>query len=161
MYSAVSIMQHNHSNIWSKSSLRRYARTPKDKQINHSFGFCSTPPAFHSSSSRFGLLPQFWFWFYIFCVSALLEYNQCVLVSRKDPESRKKAVTHISERLTSNGYWPQVSCPRTENQKAAPKCLSWLKYYTGPFAASLPPLSVLNFLSLSLSSNLECQEIKR
>lgn len=44
-------------------------------------------------------------------VSALLEFNQSVIVSRKDPESRKKAVAHISERLTSNGYWPQVSSP--------------------------------------------------
>ncbi len=44
----------------------------------------------------------------VFFFSALLEFNQAVLVSRKDPESRKKAVTQVTERLTSNGYWPQV-----------------------------------------------------
>uniref|UniRef100_A0A3B4XEG8 Lysophosphatidylcholine acyltransferase 4 n=1 Tax=Seriola lalandi dorsalis TaxID=1841481 RepID=A0A3B4XEG8_SERLL len=41
-------------------------------------------------------------------IGALLEFNQSVLVSRKDPESRKKAVTQVTERLTSNGYWPQM-----------------------------------------------------
>lgn len=39
---------------------------------------------------------------------ALLEFNQSVLVSRKDPESRKKAAAQLNERLTSDGYWPQV-----------------------------------------------------
>ena len=43
------------------------------------------------------------------CCPALLGYNQSVVVSRKDPESRKKAVAQIKQRLTSNGYWPQVS----------------------------------------------------
>ncbi|MEQ2280432.1 hypothetical protein AMECASPLE_019751 [Ameca splendens] len=43
-------------------------------------------------------------------IGALLEFNQSVLVSRKDPESRKKAVTELIERLTSKGYWPQVGC---------------------------------------------------
>ncbi|XP_068611903.1 lysophospholipid acyltransferase LPCAT4 [Brachionichthys hirsutus] len=41
-------------------------------------------------------------------IGALLEFNQAVLVSRKDPESRKKAVSQVTERLTSNGYWPQM-----------------------------------------------------
>ncbi|XP_054456983.1 lysophospholipid acyltransferase LPCAT4 [Anoplopoma fimbria] len=41
-------------------------------------------------------------------VGALLEFNQSVLVSRKDPESRRKAVAQVTERLTSNGYWPQM-----------------------------------------------------
>ncbi|XP_068163781.1 lysophospholipid acyltransferase LPCAT4 isoform X2 [Antennarius striatus] len=41
-------------------------------------------------------------------IGALLEFNQAVLVSRKDPESRKKTVTQVTERLTSNGYWPQM-----------------------------------------------------
>lgn len=41
-------------------------------------------------------------------VAALLEFNQSVLVSRKDPESRKQAVAQVMERLTSKGYWPQV-----------------------------------------------------
>lgn len=42
------------------------------------------------------------------CLLALLEFNQSVLVSRKDPESRRKAVAQLNQRLTSNGYWPQV-----------------------------------------------------
>ncbi|CAL8326318.1 unnamed protein product [Lota lota] len=41
-------------------------------------------------------------------IGALLAFNQSVVVSRKDPESRKKAVAQIKERLTSNGYWPQM-----------------------------------------------------
>ncbi|XP_019966040.1 lysophospholipid acyltransferase LPCAT4 [Paralichthys olivaceus] len=41
-------------------------------------------------------------------IGALLEFNQAVLVSRKDPESRRKAVTQLTERLTSDGYWPQM-----------------------------------------------------
>lgn len=45
---------------------------------------------------------------FVLSLSALLEFNQSVLVSRKDPESRKKCVSQIKERLTSNGYWPQV-----------------------------------------------------
>ncbi|XP_063756641.1 lysophospholipid acyltransferase LPCAT4 isoform X2 [Eleginops maclovinus] len=42
-------------------------------------------------------------------VGALLEFNQSVMVSRKDPESRRKAVAQVTERLTSGGYWPQDS----------------------------------------------------
>jgi hypothetical protein len=45
----------------------------------------------------------------LFSLSALLEFNQSVLVNRKNPESRKRAVIQIKERLNSNGYWPQVS----------------------------------------------------
>uniref|UniRef100_A0A8P4K877 Lysophosphatidylcholine acyltransferase 4 n=1 Tax=Dicentrarchus labrax TaxID=13489 RepID=A0A8P4K877_DICLA len=41
-------------------------------------------------------------------IGALLEFNQSVIVSRKDPESRKKAVAQLTERLTSGGYWPQM-----------------------------------------------------
>uniref|UniRef100_A0A3P9NWE2 Lysophosphatidylcholine acyltransferase 4 n=1 Tax=Poecilia reticulata TaxID=8081 RepID=A0A3P9NWE2_POERE len=41
-------------------------------------------------------------------IGALLEFNQSVLVSRKDPESRKMAVAKLIERLTSKGYWPQM-----------------------------------------------------
>lgn len=51
---------------------------------------------------------RFIFFISSFCVSALLEFDQAVLVSRKDPESRKKCVSQIKERLTSDGYWPQV-----------------------------------------------------
>ncbi|CAB1351452.1 unnamed protein product [Coregonus sp. 'balchen'] len=42
-------------------------------------------------------------------IGALLEFNQSVMVNRKNPESRKQAVAQIKERLTSNGYWPQAS----------------------------------------------------
>uniref|UniRef100_A0A8C1LNT4 Lysophosphatidylcholine acyltransferase 4 n=1 Tax=Cyprinus carpio TaxID=7962 RepID=A0A8C1LNT4_CYPCA len=42
-------------------------------------------------------------------IGALLEFNQSVLVSRKDPESRKKCVSQICERVTSDGRWPQVN----------------------------------------------------
>uniref|UniRef100_UPI0037E98709 lysophospholipid acyltransferase LPCAT4 n=1 Tax=Semicossyphus pulcher TaxID=241346 RepID=UPI0037E98709 len=41
-------------------------------------------------------------------IGALLEFNQSVIVSRNDPESRKRAVTELTERLTSGGYWPQM-----------------------------------------------------
>uniref|UniRef100_A0A6Q2YBJ9 Phospholipid/glycerol acyltransferase domain-containing protein n=1 Tax=Esox lucius TaxID=8010 RepID=A0A6Q2YBJ9_ESOLU len=41
-------------------------------------------------------------------IGALLEFNQAVLVNRKNPESRKQAVMQIIQRLTSNGYWPQM-----------------------------------------------------
>ncbi|KTG05148.1 hypothetical protein cypCar_00048167, partial [Cyprinus carpio] len=43
----------------------------------------------------------------VVCATALLEFNQSVLVSRKDPESRKKCVSQICERVTSDGRWPQ------------------------------------------------------
>lgn len=58
------------------------------------------------------------------CVSALLEFNQAVLVSRKDPESRRKAVAQVRERLTSDGYWPQVRVVRSRLVLAA-VCCSW------------------------------------
>ncbi|XP_077445602.1 lysophospholipid acyltransferase LPCAT4 [Stigmatopora argus] len=41
-------------------------------------------------------------------IGALLEFNQSVLVSRNDPDSRKKAVAQLTQRLTSNGSWPQM-----------------------------------------------------
>lgn len=85
--------------------------------MTHSFGFCSASPALDSlftvqdsqpsSDSDFASV----FFFVCVCVSALLEFNQAVIVSRKDPESRKKAIADISERLNSKGYWPQVSSP--------------------------------------------------
>uniref|UniRef100_A0A8C9V8D7 Lysophosphatidylcholine acyltransferase 4 n=1 Tax=Scleropages formosus TaxID=113540 RepID=A0A8C9V8D7_SCLFO len=41
-------------------------------------------------------------------IGALLEFNQSLLVSRKDPESRRRCAAQLSERLQSNGRWPQV-----------------------------------------------------
>lgn len=55
---------------------------------------------------------------------ALLEFNQAVLVSRKDPESRRKAVAQLNERLTSNGYWPQVRA-----EKLRVSCVFWGSYW--------------------------------
>uniref|UniRef100_A0A8C9T5T3 Lysophosphatidylcholine acyltransferase 4 n=1 Tax=Scleropages formosus TaxID=113540 RepID=A0A8C9T5T3_SCLFO len=41
-------------------------------------------------------------------IGALLEFNQSLLVSRKDPESRRRCAAQLSERLQSNGRWPQM-----------------------------------------------------
>ncbi|CAB1345493.1 unnamed protein product [Coregonus sp. 'balchen'] len=57
-------------------------------------------------------------------IGALLEFNQSVLVNRKNPESRKQAVVQIKERLTSNGYWPQVP--------------SWLESQSNQFCCTTP-----------------------
>ncbi|KAG7264836.1 hypothetical protein CRUP_004379, partial [Coryphaenoides rupestris] len=61
---------------------------------------------------------------------ALLEFNQSVVVSRKDPESRRKAVTQIKERLNSNGLWPQpvlLSYPnKQDTMRWTYKGTSWL-----------------------------------
>ncbi|XP_035004207.2 lysophospholipid acyltransferase LPCAT4 [Hippoglossus stenolepis] len=73
-------------------------------------------------------------------VGALLEFNQAVLVSRKDPESRKKAVTQLNERLTSNGYWPQMLVfpeGTTTNGQGL------LKFKQGAFVAGVPVQPVL------------------
>ncbi|XP_030017462.1 lysophospholipid acyltransferase LPCAT4 [Sphaeramia orbicularis] len=73
-------------------------------------------------------------------IGALLEFNQSVLVSRKDPESRKKAVTQLTERLTSNGYWPQMLMfpeGTTTNGKAL------IKFKPGAFLAGVPVQPVL------------------
>lgn len=73
-------------------------------------------------------------------IGALLEFNQSVLVSRKDPQSRKKAVAQLNERLTSNGYWPQMlmfSEGTTTNGKAL------LKFKPGAFLAGVPVQPVL------------------
>ncbi|XP_041842554.1 lysophospholipid acyltransferase LPCAT4 [Melanotaenia boesemani] len=73
-------------------------------------------------------------------IGALLEFNQSVLVSRKDPESRKKAVTQLNERLTSNGYWPQMLMfpeGTTTNGRAL------LKFKPGAFLAGVPVQPVL------------------
>uniref|UniRef100_A0A8C6S1Q9 Lysophosphatidylcholine acyltransferase 4 n=1 Tax=Neogobius melanostomus TaxID=47308 RepID=A0A8C6S1Q9_9GOBI len=73
-------------------------------------------------------------------IGALLEFNQAVLVSRKDPQSRKKAVAQLNERLTSNGYWPQMLMfpeGTTTNGKAL------LKFKPGAFLAGVPVQPVL------------------
>nr|XP_046236876.1 lysophospholipid acyltransferase LPCAT4 isoform X2 [Scatophagus argus] len=73
-------------------------------------------------------------------IGALLEFNQAVLVSRKDPESRKKAVAQLAERLTSNGYWPQMLMfpeGTTTNGSAL------IKFKPGAFLAGMPVQPVL------------------
>nr|XP_040037277.1 lysophospholipid acyltransferase LPCAT4 isoform X1 [Gasterosteus aculeatus aculeatus] len=73
-------------------------------------------------------------------VGALLEFNQAVLVSRKDPESRRRAVAQVTERLTSDGYWPQMLMfpeGTTTNGSAL------IKFKPGAFLAGLPVQPVL------------------
>ncbi|XP_028841285.1 lysophospholipid acyltransferase LPCAT4 [Denticeps clupeoides] len=73
-------------------------------------------------------------------IGALLEFNQSVLVSRKDPESRKKCVAQIKERLTSDGYWPQMLMfpeGTTTNGQAL------IKFKPGAFLAGVPVQPVL------------------
>ncbi|XP_072314925.1 lysophospholipid acyltransferase LPCAT4 [Eucyclogobius newberryi] len=73
-------------------------------------------------------------------VGALLEYNQSVLVSRKDPQSRKKAVVQLGERLKSNGVWPQMLMfpeGTTTNGKVL------IKFKPGAFLAGVPVQPVL------------------
>ncbi|KAF1380805.1 hypothetical protein PFLUV_G00167800 [Perca fluviatilis] len=73
-------------------------------------------------------------------IGALLEFNQAVLVSRKDPESRKKAVAQVTERLTSDGYWPQMLMfaeGTTTNGSAL------IKFKPGAFLAGVPVQPVL------------------
>ncbi|XP_030635306.1 lysophospholipid acyltransferase LPCAT4 [Chanos chanos] len=73
-------------------------------------------------------------------IGALLEFNQSVLVNRKDPESRKKCVAQIKERLTSEGYWPQMLMfpeGTTTNGRAL------IKFKPGAFLAGVPVQPVL------------------
>ncbi|XP_051501714.1 lysophospholipid acyltransferase LPCAT4-like [Myxocyprinus asiaticus] len=73
-------------------------------------------------------------------IGALLEFNQSVLVSRKDPESRKKCVSRIRERLASNGRWPQMLMfpeGTTTNGHAL------IKFKPGAFLAGVPVQPVL------------------
>ncbi|KAL6118363.1 lpcat4 [Pungitius sinensis] len=73
-------------------------------------------------------------------VGALLEFNQAVLVSRKDPESRRRAVAQVTERLTSDGYWPQMLMfpeGTTTNGSVL------IKFKPGAFLAGLPVQPVL------------------
>ncbi|TMS01887.1 Lysophospholipid acyltransferase LPCAT4 [Larimichthys crocea] len=73
-------------------------------------------------------------------IGALLEFNQSVLVSRKDRESRKKAVAQVTERLTSDGHWPQMLMfpeGTTTNGSAL------IKFKPGAFLAGVPVQPVL------------------
>lgn len=73
-------------------------------------------------------------------IGALLEFNQAVLVSRKDPESRKKCVSQIRERVTSDGRWPQMLMfpeGTTTNGQAL------IKFKPGAFLAGVPVQPVL------------------
>ncbi|XP_034532056.1 lysophospholipid acyltransferase LPCAT4 [Notolabrus celidotus] len=73
-------------------------------------------------------------------IGALLEFNQSVLVSRNDPESRKKAVAELTERLTSDGYWPQMLMfpeGTTSNGSAL------IKFKPGAFLVGVPVQPVL------------------
>ncbi|XP_028261633.1 lysophospholipid acyltransferase LPCAT4 isoform X2 [Parambassis ranga] len=73
-------------------------------------------------------------------IGALLEFNQSVIVSRKDPESRRMAVTQLNERLTSKGYWPQMLMfpeGTTTNGHAL------IKFKPGAFLAGVPVQPVL------------------
>uniref|UniRef100_A0A3Q2ZR00 Lysophosphatidylcholine acyltransferase 4 n=1 Tax=Kryptolebias marmoratus TaxID=37003 RepID=A0A3Q2ZR00_KRYMA len=73
-------------------------------------------------------------------IGALLEFNQSVLVTRKDPESRKRAVAELIERLTSKGYWPQMLMfpeGTTTNGRAL------IKFKPGAFLAGVPVQPVL------------------
>ncbi|KAM9327769.1 lysophospholipid acyltransferase LPCAT4-like [Pholidichthys leucotaenia] len=73
-------------------------------------------------------------------IGALLECIQSVVVSRKDPESRRKTVAQINERLNSNGYWPQMLMfpeGTTTNGR------SLIKFKAGAFLPGVPVQPVL------------------
>ncbi|XP_037117427.1 lysophospholipid acyltransferase LPCAT4 [Syngnathus acus] len=73
-------------------------------------------------------------------IGALLEFNQSVLVSRNDPDSRKKAVAQLTERITSNGFWPQMLMfpeGTTTNGSAL------IKFKPGAFLCGVPVQPVL------------------
>uniref|UniRef100_A0A4W5MU78 Lysophosphatidylcholine acyltransferase 4 n=1 Tax=Hucho hucho TaxID=62062 RepID=A0A4W5MU78_9TELE len=73
-------------------------------------------------------------------IGALLEFNQSVLVNRKNPESRKQAVVQIKERLTSNGYWPQMLMfPEGTTTNGT----TLIKFKPGAFLAGVPVQPVL------------------
>ncbi|MFT7814676.1 lysophospholipid acyltransferase LPCAT4 isoform X2 [Arapaima gigas] len=73
-------------------------------------------------------------------IGALLEFNQSLLVSRKDPESRRRCAAQLSERLQSNDRWPQVLLfpeGTTTNGQAL------IKFKHGGFAPGVPVQPVL------------------
>ncbi|KAL0970048.1 hypothetical protein UPYG_G00236440 [Umbra pygmaea] len=73
-------------------------------------------------------------------IGALLEFNQSVLVNRKNPESRKHAIMQIKERLTSNGLWPQMLMfPEGTTTNGS----TLIKFKPGAFVAGVPVQPVL------------------
>nr|XP_023692195.1 lysophospholipid acyltransferase LPCAT4 [Paramormyrops kingsleyae] len=73
-------------------------------------------------------------------IGALLEFNQSLVVSRKDPESRRRCAAQLKERLTSNGRWPQMLLfpeGTTTNGQAL------IKFKLGAFMAGVPVQPVL------------------
>nr|XP_046184766.1 lysophospholipid acyltransferase LPCAT4-like [Oncorhynchus gorbuscha] len=73
-------------------------------------------------------------------IGALLEFNQSVMVNRKNPESRKQAIAQIIERLTSNGYWPQMLMfPEGTTTNGT----ILIKFKRGAFLAGVPVQPVL------------------
>lgn len=73
-------------------------------------------------------------------IGALLEFNQSVIVSRRDPQSRKKCVSQICERVTSDARWPQMLMfpeGTTTNGRAL------IKFKPGAFLAGVPVQPVL------------------
>ncbi|TRY65513.1 hypothetical protein DNTS_021735 [Danionella cerebrum] len=73
-------------------------------------------------------------------IGALLEFNQSVLVSRKDPESRRKCVSQICERVSSEGRWPQMLM-FPEGTTTSGRSL--IKFKPGAFLAGVPVQPVL------------------
>uniref|UniRef100_A0A8C7DI41 Lysophosphatidylcholine acyltransferase 4 n=1 Tax=Oncorhynchus kisutch TaxID=8019 RepID=A0A8C7DI41_ONCKI len=89
-------------------------------------------------------------------IGALLEFNQSVLVNRKNPESRKRAVVQIKERLTSNGYWPQMLMfPEGTTTNGT----TLIKFKPGAFLAGVPVQPVLLHYPNKLVSRLDCVRI--
>ncbi|KAJ8007641.1 hypothetical protein DPEC_G00096280 [Dallia pectoralis] len=73
-------------------------------------------------------------------IGALLEFNQAVLVNRKNPDSRRQALMQIKQRLTSNGYWPQMLMfPEGTTTNGN----SLIKFKHGAFVAGVPVQPVL------------------
>ncbi|XP_030609610.1 lysophospholipid acyltransferase LPCAT4-like isoform X2 [Archocentrus centrarchus] len=68
-------------------------------------------------------------------IGALLECSQSIMVSRKDPNSRKRVVSEVSQRVTSNGYWPQMLM-FPEGTTTNGRCL--LKFKHGAFVPGVP-----------------------
>ncbi|XP_061107958.1 lysophospholipid acyltransferase LPCAT4 [Conger conger] len=73
-------------------------------------------------------------------IGALLEFNQSLLVSRTDADSRRQCAAQLRERLTSNGRWPQMLIfpeGTTSNGTVL------IKYKPGAFMAGVPVQPVL------------------
>ncbi|XP_026122245.1 lysophospholipid acyltransferase LPCAT4 [Carassius auratus] len=73
-------------------------------------------------------------------IGALLEFNQALIVSRKDPQSRRTCVSQICERVGSDARWPQMLMfpeGTTTNGRAL------IKFKPGAFVAGVPVQPVL------------------